>query len=103
MIHIEMRNGVYYVPETKISLDSIVYSWLDGASPESIREDFPKLSLAQVYGAISFFLDHREEVNQYLKRREAEWEELGRNGKAPSPDLADRFARARHGIATGRR
>lgn len=98
-----MRNDVYYVPGTKISLDSIVYAWLDGVSPESIREDFPQLSLAQVYGAISYYLDHREEVQRYLDRRDQEWEEMGRRAKPLNPDLADRLARARHGIASGRK
>ena len=46
--HIENRNGVYYIPGTRISLDSVVYAFLQGASAESIREDFEGLSLSDV-------------------------------------------------------
>jgi len=48
--HIEQREGVYYVPGTRISLDSIVYAFREGCSPETIREDFEGLTLARVYG-----------------------------------------------------
>ena len=53
--HIEERQGVYYVPGTRISLDSVVYAFREGCSPETIREDFAGLTLAHVYGAIVVF------------------------------------------------
>jgi uncharacterized protein (DUF433 family) len=48
--HIEQRDGVYYVPGTRISLDSIVYAFREGGSPETIRADFEGLTLAHVQG-----------------------------------------------------
>ncbi len=60
--HIEQREGVYYVPGTRISLDSIVYAFREGCSPESIREDFEGLTLAHVYGAIAYCVDHQGHV-----------------------------------------
>src|SRR5580658_3476737 len=67
--HIEEREGVYYVPGTRISLDSIVYAFREGCSPETIREDCAGLTLAHVYGAIAFYLDHQTEIDAYLLRR----------------------------------
>ena len=61
--HVENRGGVYYIPGTRISLDSIVYAFRQGSSPESIREDFEGLSLPHVYGAIAFYLDHQAAVD----------------------------------------
>ena len=55
--HVEEREGVYYVPGTRISLDSVLYAFREGCSPETIREDFAGLTLAHVYGAIAFYLD----------------------------------------------
>jgi uncharacterized protein (DUF433 family) len=52
--HIEERQRVYYIPGTRISLDSVVYAFREGCSPETIREDFAGLTLANVYGAIAF-------------------------------------------------
>jgi len=48
--YVEVSEGAYYVANSRISLASIVYAFRDGASPETIRENFPSLSLAQVYG-----------------------------------------------------
>ena len=97
--HIEERDGVCYVPGTRISLDSIVYAFREGCSPETIREDFAGLTLPDVYGAIAFYLDHQTEVDAYLAGRREQWAELERQGIAPSPDLRERIDRARRSIS----
>ena len=91
--HIEKRDGVYYVPGTSISLDSIVYAFRDGSSPESIREDFEGLSLANVYGVLAFYLDNQAKVDAYLVRRKERWAEMERKGTPPSPDLQAKLQR----------
>lgn len=93
--HIEQREGVYYIHSTRISLDSIVYAFREGCSPEAIREDFEGLTLAQVYGAIAFYLDHQAEIDAYLALRREQWSELERRGTPPSPDLQARLDQAR--------
>src|SRR5258708_22441935 len=97
--HIEQREGVYYVPGTRISLDSIVYAFLEGCSPETIREDFEGLTLAHIYGAIAFYLDHQADIDAYLSQRREQWSELERQGTPASPDLQARLDRARRGIS----
>jgi uncharacterized protein (DUF433 family) len=89
--HIEKRGGVYYVPGTSISLDSIVYAFREGSSPESIREDFEGLTLPHVYGVISFYLDHQAKVDTYLVRRKEYWAEMERKGTPPGADLQTRL------------
>ena len=54
---------------TRISLDSIVYAFREGCSPATICEDFEGLTLAHVYGAIAFYLDHQADVGGYLSQR----------------------------------
>ncbi len=51
--YVEYRNDTYWVEGTRISLDSIVYAFQQGLSPESIVQSFPLLTLEQVYGAIT--------------------------------------------------
>jgi uncharacterized protein (DUF433 family) len=92
---IELREGVYYVAGTRISLDSIVYSFREGGSPESIREDFNGLTLAHVYGAIAFYLDHQAEVDAYLLSRKERWAEQERQGIPPGADLRARLETAK--------
>ncbi len=68
--YIEQRNGGYYIAGTRISLDSVVYSFERGNSPEAIQQSFPSLKPAQTYGAIAFYLDHQAEIRQYLENEE---------------------------------
>jgi uncharacterized protein (DUF433 family) len=74
--YIQQRENGYWIEETRISLDSVVYAFLNGESPESIAQNFPLLMLEQVYGAITFYLANRELINAYLMEGEEEFEKL---------------------------
>src|ERR1700676_3494107 len=100
--HIEQREGVYYVPGTRISLDSIVHAFREGCSPETIREDFEGLTLAHVYGVIAFYLDHQADIDSYLWQRKEQWPELEREENPASPDLLARLERARRSVSLPR-
>lgn len=66
----------YRVAGTRISLDSVVINWLNGETPESIVENFDTLTLESVYGALAYYLAHREEIDEYLKQVEIQTEQL---------------------------
>ena len=68
--------GVWRIAGTRVSLESVIYSFLDGATPEEICQDFSSLSLAQVYGVIAYYLRHREKVDAYLKTQQQAAEKL---------------------------
>jgi len=72
----EDSDGVLRVGGTRVVLDIVVQAFHDGASPEEIVWRFPALKLADVYTAISYYLQHREELDAYLARRREEAEEL---------------------------
>jgi uncharacterized protein (DUF433 family) len=74
--YVEQREDVYWVAGTRVSLDSIVYAFLEGQTAESIAQSLPVLTLEQVYGAITFYLANRPDVDTYLRREEAEFETL---------------------------
>lgn len=99
--YVESRDGGYYIPGSRVSLDSIIHNFLQGASPEAIRENFPTLSLAQVYGAIAFYLNHPEECEAYLRKQKTRWEELERNAKPPSAEMLARIERIRQQLFAG--
>ncbi|MBA3356315.1 MAG: DUF433 domain-containing protein [Pyrinomonadaceae bacterium] len=69
--YIEKQNKVWLIKGTRVALDSIIYQFQQGRSPEAIQDAFPVLSLSQVYGAIAFYLDHQAELDQYLAHNEA--------------------------------
>ncbi|HEX4797303.1 MAG TPA: DUF433 domain-containing protein [Humisphaera sp.] len=88
-------HGVKRVAGTRISIDSVVIAFRQGQSAEEIQRNFPALSLEQVYGTIAYYLGHRQEVENYLTRQRAGWEELrARTEQNPSAAL-ERLRQAR--------
>ena len=71
--YVERREGGYYIVGSRVSLDSVVYAFLRGESPEGIAESFPALSLEQVFGAVAFYLANRESIDAYLRDGRAEF------------------------------
>jgi len=92
--YVERRNGGYYVTGTRISLDSVVYSFDRGNSPEAIQKEFPLLRLPQIYGAIAFYLDHQEDVRRYLDAKEQDIDASSIPLADANPELWDRLQRA---------
>ena len=84
--YVEQRDNVYMVSGTRVSLDSVVRAFLAGDSAETIAQAFPVLSLEQVYGAIAFYLAHRDEVDRYLSSRADEFE-AGRQASRESDPM----------------
>ena len=99
--YIDQRNGGYYVAGTRISLDSVVYSFNGGQSPEAIQQDFPSLKRAQIYGAIAFYLDHQAEIDKYLKDTQQEFEGSGIPMSEENPSLWARIQQARGANVSG--
>jgi uncharacterized protein (DUF433 family) len=97
--YIEQRHGGYYLAGTRISLDSVVYSFNEGQSPEAIQEDFPSLKRAQIYVAIAFYLDHQAEIDKYLVDTEREFEGSGIPMSEANPGLWERIQKARAAAA----
>jgi uncharacterized protein (DUF433 family) len=54
---------------TRVTLDTVVAAFLDGDSAEAISEQYPPLSLADVYAVIAFYLNNQRQVDQYLQER----------------------------------
>ncbi|MEH2448750.1 MAG: DUF433 domain-containing protein [Nostoc sp.] len=92
--YIEQRGEGYWIVQTRISLDSVVYAFLNGESPESITNDFPLLSLEKVYGTIAFYLANRELIDAYLKEGEAEFEKLQQSCRDKNPLLYQKLKAA---------
>ncbi|XGV99076.1 MAG: DUF433 domain-containing protein [Leptolyngbya sp. BL-A-14] len=74
--YIEEREGAYRILGKRVSLDSIVYAFLAGQSPESIAQSFPALTLEEVYGVIAFYLANRSTIDAYLAEGEQLFEQL---------------------------
>jgi uncharacterized protein (DUF433 family) len=98
--YIERRDGGYYFAGSRVSLDSVVYEFLRGESPEGIVQAFPSLSLTQVYGGITFYLERRPEIDAYLKRSEARFEDLARASRQANRLLYAKLDAARRAMSS---
>ncbi len=79
--------GAYRITGSRVSLDSVVYDFLNGLSPESITDNYDTLTLEQVYGAIAYYLAHRAEVDVHLRRNLAKFDALRLQARAAHPLL----------------
>jgi uncharacterized protein (DUF433 family) len=93
--YVEKRDQAYRIVGTRVSLDSIVYAFLNGQTAESIVQSFPTLSLEQVYGAITYYLAHRSEIDAYLYEARATYDAQREAARAADPMLYKKFADAR--------
>lgn len=62
--------GVVRVGGTRVTLDTVVAAFDQGATAEEIQQRYPSLQLADIYATISYYLHQREWVASYLEKRE---------------------------------
>ena len=94
--YVEKRDEGYWIAGTRISLDSIVFAFLDGLSPETIvTECFPSIKLEQIYGAITYYLAHRTEIDAYLQQVDVEFETLRQTTQNADPHFHNKLMQAR--------
>jgi len=98
--YVEIRDGGYDMIGSRVSLESVICLFLDGASPETIVDEFPTLSLEQVYGAITFYLADRSKIDAYLTESERLWDEARKNQSPLPPALRQRLERARRELTS---
>jgi len=94
--YIEVREGIRHViAGTRVGLNVLVYEFRRGETPEAILQSFPSIgSLAKVYGAITFILEHPEAIESYLQEQEALWDKFRQEHPIPE-EMLERFRRAR--------
>lgn len=92
--YVEQRDQGYWVSDSRVSLESVIFAFLDGLSPETITaECFPVLTLEQVYGAITYYLSHCAEVGVYLQQVEAGFQAFHKTTSDPA--FSRKLAQAR--------
>lgn len=84
----------YRLTGSRVSLDSVVYDWLNGLSPEQIVENFQTLNLEQVYGAIAYYLGHREDVDAHMRRTREKYDALVAEARVKYPHLYEKLEAA---------
>lgn len=68
----QTEHGVVRVGGTRVTLDTVIAAFEEGATAEEIVEQYPSISLADAYAVIAYYLHHRAEVDAYHARRRSE-------------------------------
>jgi uncharacterized protein (DUF433 family) len=92
---VQTSQGSWQVAGSRVSLDSVVYAYWEGLSPEAIVTAFPSLRAEQVYGAIAFYLHNRPEIDQYIEQQKSRWQDLKERSEAENGPLLQRLRAAR--------
>ena len=99
-IYVEKRDKGFWIAGKRISLDSIIYAFRRGQSPESIKRSFPLLDLEEIYGAITFYLANQPEIDEYLLKEESEFEKMRKESSEKDADWYQKMKKARQDLLT---
>jgi uncharacterized protein (DUF433 family) len=64
----QILRGEPIIKGTRTPVRAIVETWRMGVAPEEIPIGLPHLTLAQVFDALSYYSDHRDEIEEYCDR-----------------------------------
>ncbi len=69
-------DGAARIGKTRVTLDTVVAAFSQGATAEEIVYRYPALKLSDVYSTIGFYLIHQLEVTEYLQQRQQQAQEI---------------------------
>ena len=75
-------HGVMRVGNTRVTLDTVIAAFADGATAEEIVQQYPSLHLADVYSVIGYYLRHAAEVDAYLQQRRVQRDAVRQQNEA---------------------
>jgi uncharacterized protein (DUF433 family) len=75
-------DGAIRVKGTRVTLDTVVTAFAEGATAEEIAQQYPTLELADVYAVLGYYLHRRGEVDAYLKERKKQAAEVRRENES---------------------
>ncbi len=93
--YIKKLEGAYWVGDTRVSLDSLVYLFREKISAESMVESYPVLTLEQVHGSLAFYLANQAEIDSYLAEGQRSAEVHHKQSRQTNAELIAKLQRAR--------
>jgi len=86
-------DGVVLVGQTRVTLETIVTLYKQGASAEGIAEQFSSLDLADIYAVVSYYLRHKDAVEAYIQEQQQRSDQIRAENERrfPVQGLRDRL------------
>jgi uncharacterized protein (DUF433 family) len=63
------KDGTIRITGSRVTLDSLIHAFQQGATAEQIHDSFPSLDLGDIYATIAYYLDHQDQVERYLRQQ----------------------------------
>ena len=67
-----VRSGNAVIEGTRLGVHDVVGLLVNGETPDSVLHCFPDLSKAQVYECLSYYEDHRDEIDHLIAEQMAD-------------------------------
>ncbi len=85
-------DGAFRVGASHVTLETVLWAFQQGSTPEGIADEYPSLDLGDVYAVIAFYLRHREDVDRYLEAQDQTYRTTAEAVRRdfPQSDFSDR-------------
>lgn len=94
--YVQYRDDNWYVGSGRVEVYSVVAAWQQGYGPEEIRNGFPHLTLAEIYGTILYYLEHQSEMDAFFRQGDAQAAQQRAEAESARPEF---YAMMRERIA----
>ena len=75
-------DGTVRIGKTRVTLDTVIAAFTEGATAEEIVQQYPSLDLADVYSVLAYYLRHRSEVDAYVHERQEQAEAVRKDNES---------------------
>ncbi|HTU88698.1 MAG TPA: DUF433 domain-containing protein [Gemmataceae bacterium] len=79
------EHGSIRIGNTRVLLELVIRAYQAGLNAEQIAERFDTLELADIHAVVAYYLRHRSEIEEYMRRRQSEAEEVRQQIEAELP------------------
>lgn len=83
------ESGAIRVGTSRVLLELVIHACDDGATPEAVVQMYPTLDLADVYAVFAYYLRHRAEIQEYLRERDEQAQDIRRQLGPHARDMAE--------------
>jgi uncharacterized protein (DUF433 family) len=86
---IRTGEGELYIGDSRVLLRTLVAARARGQAPEDLQQSFPSLSLAQIHGAIVYYLEHQAELDARFAEDRRDLDAMDAANRAAHADFFD--------------
>jgi uncharacterized protein (DUF433 family) len=83
--YVRLRDGNWYVGDSRVSVYSVIAAWRRHGAPERIQQSYPSLPLVAIYATIAYYLEHQAELDAFFDEIRAQTARRRAEAEAADP------------------